>query len=218
MMVYFLCGEDTQSKDLKIQEIRDQVLTSPEAQKFDFQSIHAAKLDPATLKKSLMSLPAIAEKRVVVLRGINKLTDQNKKIIIDFIDQKLEQPVFILDNDVVPGKNKFFDYLNKVAKVSRYSKNVSSNIFDVTNAMERCNTVEALKVLTALLAKGEHPLQLMGGLVWFWGRAKTKVNRVAFKKGLLFLQEADLNIKRTRMKSEQALEVLIVKLCSLLAC
>ncbi|MFC1510233.1 hypothetical protein ACFL49_01050 [Candidatus Omnitrophota bacterium] len=217
-MIYYLCGEDIQAKDDKIQEIKNQHLSTLEAQKFDFQSIHAARLTPATLKKSLIEIPAVALSRVVVLRGIEKLTDQNKALITDFIDQKQKQPVLILDTDKVPGKNKFFDYLNKTTKAFRFTNNVSGNIFDVTNAMERRNTVEALKRLNALLEQGEHPLQLMGGLVWFWGRAKSRVSRDVFKKGLLFLQEADLNIKRTRMKSEAALEVLIVKLCSLLAC
>jgi hypothetical protein len=36
-----------------------------------------------------------------------------------------------------------------------------------------------------------------------------------FEKGLLALGEADLNIKRSRLKPEQALELLVVKLCAL---
>lgn len=216
-MIYLFCGEDTSSKDVKVQEIKKQYLSSLEAQKFDFQSLDGHRLPPASLKKALIDLPAIASKRVLVLHRVEKLTDQNKALITDFIEQKQAQPILILDTHTVPGKNKFFDYLKKNAKVVHFSSVTKGTIFDVTNAMERKQTVEALKQLTALLDRGEHPLQLMGGLVWFWGKAKSKVSRERFKKGLLFLQEADLNIKRTRIKSEQALEVLIVKLCYLLA-
>ena len=60
-------------------------------------------------------------------------------------------------------------------------------------------------------------LQLMGGLVWFWGKLKQRISAEKFKKGLLHLQEADLNIKRSRIKAEYALEVLVVKLCLLIA-
>ena len=45
---------------------------------------------------------------------------------------------------------------------------------------------------------------------------------IAFERliesGLLAMQEADLNIKRSRIKPEYALEVLIVKLCSKEVC
>lgn len=74
---------------------------------------------------------------------------------------------------------------------------------------------EALKMLTQLLEEGSHPLQILGGLVWFWGKSRERLSPAQFKKGLLALQEADLNIKRSRTRPEHSLEILIVKLASL---
>ena len=51
----------------------------------------------------------------------------------------------------------------------------------------------------------------MGGLVWSWGKARSFARRENFQKGLVALQEADLNIKRSRLAPQQALEVLVVK-------
>ena len=80
------------------------------------------------------------------------------------------------------------------------------------------NPVEALKILGNLLVEENHPLQIMGGLIWFWGKSRTRLSADQFKKGLMCLQEADLNIKRSRLKPEHTLEVLVVKLSSLIAC
>ncbi len=75
---------------------------------------------------------------------------------------------------------------------------------------------QALKILNELLEEGIHPLQIMGGLLWFWGKEKFRLKGDRYNKGLLVLQEADLNIKRSRLLPEHAIEVVVVKLCSLL--
>ena len=74
-----------------------------------------------------------------------------------------------------------------------------------------------LKILNDVLDHGDHPLQILGALVWFWGKNKPRVNPERFQRGLNELQEADWNIKRSRLRPEHTLEILIVKLCSLVA-
>ena len=73
-------------------------------------------------------------------------------------------------------------------------------------AMSSRNAGEALKILDELLESNVHPLQIMGGLVWYWGKERERLSPQSFYKGLTALEEADLNIKRSRLKPEHAVE------------
>lgn len=217
-MIYLLLGGDSSAKEAKIAELKSEHLTNDDAVKFDSDAFRGADVDAVTLKKSLIALPAVAKRRLVVLRAIEKLNSQNRKILLDFIDSGQDHAVLVLETGEAP-KNKFFAQLVKKAKVFRFGQEwVKTNVFDVTRAMDNRDPAGALKILNQLMRGGDHPLQIMGGLVWYWGRAKNRVSAESFKKGLLVLQEADLNIKRSRLKPENAVEIAVTKLSSLIAC
>ncbi|MBF0522123.1 MAG: hypothetical protein HQL24_03595 [Candidatus Omnitrophica bacterium] len=218
-MIFLLLGEDSSAKDRKIDEIKKKYLPSDQSLAFDYIALQSIKLDPATLKKSLIALPVVSPKRVIVLRNIQKLSPQNKEIILDFLKSGQDHAVVILDSDEAGLKNSFIDKLLPEAKVFSFSARQKSDVFQMTNAMEAGKSTEALKILAELLEAGEYPLKMMGALVWFWGKKmKRRLSSDQFKKGLQVLQEADLNIKRSRMEPDAAIEFAVVKLCCLLAC
>lgn len=216
-MIYLFLGEDRPAKDQKIAEIKSQCLSSDDALKLDAEVLYAEKLDPAVLKKALIALPAVAKKRFVLIHTPEKLTPQNKDIILDYIQRGYSHAVLILDSDETASKNSFFSAVTAAAKVVRFGYETKKNVFDVTKALENRDLSEALKILDDLMEEGDHPLQIMGGLVWFWGKSKGRVTAERFKKGLLVLQEADLNIKRSRVTPEHAVEIAITKLSLLIA-
>ncbi|MCA9398253.1 MAG: hypothetical protein KC618_00780, partial [Candidatus Omnitrophica bacterium] len=197
-----------------IAELKSKILQTNDAFKFDFDLLHANRLSAEDLKKSLIALPAIASKRLVVLRDIEKLSPQNKDLILEFIDKDESCIDLILDANQVDGRSAFMKKVTDKAKVVRFAVHEKANVFDMTKIMLR-SPAEALKMLTQLLEEGSHPLQILGGLVWFWGKSRERLSPAQFKKGLLALQEADLNIKRSRTRPEHSLEILIVKLASL---
>jgi len=211
-MVYLLSGEDSLAKDQKIEEIKGKSFPSEEAVKFDFEILHGAKLGSDVLKKSLVALPAIAPHRVVVIRAIQKLNPHNKELILEFIQKKEPQVVLILDDTEGDARNSFIKKLSAHVQVLRFSKGKKQNVFDMTKAMSSGNAAQALKTLHELMEEGTHPLQLMGGLIWYWGKEKNRLSSARFNKGLQQLQEADLNIKRSRLKPDEAMEVLVVSL------
>jgi DNA polymerase III delta subunit len=57
-----------------------------------------------------------------------------------------------------------------------------------------------------------HPLQVMGALVWYWGKEGRHLGKERFGRGLKALEEADLNIKRSRLDPQYAVEKLVVEL------
>lgn len=218
-MIYLLLGEDRAAKDRKIDGIKSSCLASDDARPFDYESLHAVKLDPAVLKKALIALPAVADKRLVLIRKAEKLSQHNKDIIQDFIRADNPRVVLVLESDERSLKGAFFRDVMSVAQVVRFGRELrESNIWDVTRAIERRNSGEALRILNTLMHNGDSPLRIMGGLVWFWGSLKGRISSEGFKKGLLVLQEADLNIKRSRLRPEYAVEIAVTKLSSLVAC
>ena len=216
-MTYLFLGEDTASKDLKIGELKNKFLPSADALKFDYEVLYAQKLEPQALKQALISLPILAKERLVVIRECHKLSPPNKDLILAY----LRNPgccELVLDSDKWDADDSFVRKLGRAVKVTSFKKEAPLNVFNLTRAIAFKKTGEALKILSALLFHGEQPLQIMGGLVWYWKDARRKLSLEQFKKGLLALQEADLNIKRSRLKPEHALEILVVKLCAQEVC
>ncbi len=215
-MIYFLIGEDPLVKDQKFAEIKKAVLTK-EAVNFDYEVLDAHKLDPDDLQKALLALPVVAKKRLLVVRQAHKLTEKNISLLLKFAQTPDLKTDVVCDAPVAELKTAAFKELIASAKVFQSSSDKKENVFDVTKAMTARKPAEALSVLGRILSSGEHPLQILSGLLWFWGREKNRVSPERFQKGLKVLQETDVNIKRSRLKPEYALEVLVVKLTSLIA-
>ncbi len=214
-MVYLFFGEETSAKDEKIKEIREKTILSPDALSFDYELLHASKLAPEILKKALLTLPVIAKKRLIIIRQAENLNPQNKNIIMGYLDNISEKIILILDSASFDSKENFYKKLSEKAKVISFAAVQGKNVFDMTKAIARGDSAQALKILSDLIEDGQYPLQIMGALVWSWGKAKENISSVNYRNGLDCIQKADLNIKRSRLDPQQALEILVVSLCSL---
>ncbi len=212
MAYYLLSGEDSLAKDQKIEDIKSKVLLTKEAKEFDCEILYSHKLNAEVLKKSLIAIPAVASQRVVVIHNIQKLNQHNQDIILKYLEANYSHLVLILSNDSAEAKNNFIKQLTPLVKVLRFSKGKKKKVFDLTDEMFKNNGTKALEVLHDLIDEGNHPLQLMGGLIWYWGKEKSKLSAESFEKGLQRMQEADLNIKRNRLKPSEAMEVLVIQL------
>jgi len=216
-MIYLFLGEDVSAKDARLIKIKKEIFRSAQDTHFDQEILYADKLEPAQLKKALIALPALAPKRLIIIRQIQKLTQHHKSLIREFLQSRADHAVLLLDSDEADVKDAFLEEMAKVAHVEFFDKGPKVNLFAMTDAMTAKKSAEALKILNELVTDGVHPLQIMGGLVWFWGKCRLRLPIENYKKGLFELQEADLNIKRSRLEPEHALELVVVKLCSLIA-
>lgn len=212
-MVYLLLGEDSLAKDKKIAEIKKGALTQPEAVFFDFESLDAQHLSAASLKKSLLALPSFSSKRVLLIRHIQKLKQDASAVLLSFISTPSKEHEIILD---VSGELKSpLKDIALYARIFTFGVKAELNIFDMTKLMSMKKTAEALKMLHEFYQQGVYPLQMMGALVWYWGKEGRALGSLKFEKGLKALEEADLNIKRSRLLPEYALEKLVVELVEL---
>jgi len=215
-MTYLFLGNQTEAKSARIEQIKAQHLKSKEARHFDCETLYADKLDKDDLKKALVGLPAVALKRLVIVHLIEKLKEDHQRIIEEFIKQGETSTVLILESDRADLKNEFITRLKSKAKVQVCDEGGKKNVFDMTKEIERRESSNALKTLFHLINEGEQPVRILGAMVWFWARMKHKLTRENFLRGLKYLQEADLNIKRSRLDPLYSLEKCVVSLTVLL--
>ena len=216
-MIYLLLGDDQDAKDRHIAGIKAKYLPNDSAQQLDYEPLHAVKLDAEVLKKTLISLPALSKKRLVLIRAADKLDSKNKEILLEFIRSGHAHAVVVLDCAQEGGKSSFLNQVKTHAEVIRCGvPKQRQNFFDMTRAMERRDPAQALKIFNELLTAGEPLLKILSSMVWFWGDRRSRLSGDQFKRGLRVLQEADLNIKRSRLKPEYAVEVAVTKLESIL--
>jgi len=216
MTHYLFLGDDEQAKNRKITALRQKLLPSGDPRKFDCDVLYADKLSARDLKKSLLELPALADQRLVIIKSAEKLKAFHKDVLLEFYAAQPQTTVTILDAGGSP-RDQFFKTLKSYARVELCAAAQGENVFAMTRVMNRRSQADALRVLHELFEQGQHPLQIMGGVIWFWGhKARPGVSRDVFEKGLLYLKEADLNIKRSKLPAPMAMEVLVAKLCLLL--
>ena len=214
-MTYLFIGPDLPKKDAKIADIKTKFFSDPAAIAFDYEVLYAHKLDGDTLKKSLLSLPHMAPKRLVVIHQGERLKDHNLEIVLEFLSDQPKTTVLVLDYDELDIKSATFTKLKPLTDVTFFGGAKAQNVFDMTRAIGSRNPVDALKILHELLDNNTHPLQIMGGLVWYWGKERERLSAQRFHKGLMVLEEGDLNIKRSRLKPETAIEKVVVELATI---
>jgi len=215
-MHYFIIGDDSRLKEEHLDLLKQKILPSPDSRKLDCETLYAHKLLPEDLKKMLISLPAVSAKRLVILRNGEKLQQTHKDLLEDFLKSDQKVTVLVLEA-AWDGREKFVQALKTAVLIKEFFLPKGENVFAVTRMLMARRHADAVKLLHEILEEGTHPLQIMGGLVWFWGnKARTMVAPEEFKKGLLLLQEADLNIKRSKLPPAFALDILIAKISVLL--
>jgi DNA polymerase III delta subunit len=214
-MIYLLLGEDGPAKDNKISEIKKKHIQSNEALEFDYELLYGSKLHPDDLQKALLSLPVVSSRRLVIVRTAHKLSPRHCDILNTFLETPQEHVHLALEAQADQLNRLRLDEQRARVKTFRFASKKKMNVFDMTKVMARGNTKKALQMLSDLLADGDAPLRIMGGLVWFWGRSQRQLSAENYHKGLSLLQEADFHIKRSRLRTDYALELLVTKLTSL---
>ena len=215
-MVYLFLGEDTAAKHLYINEIKKEHLKTPESWHFDYEVFFGKKLDLISLQKSFLILPVAAEQRIIVLHETHALDKSVQEFLLKYAAHPQPRIVLILESEEDSSAGGFLAKLIVYAKVKYFKGKIKLNTFDMTKAIERRKSAEALRILSELLSSGIHPLQIMGGLVWFWGKLRSQLSADRFKEGLAILGQADLNIKRSRLNPEYALEMAVVRLTEII--
>ncbi len=212
-MIHILLGEDTAKKDQYLTDLKSKhFVKSPSAVSLDCEILFGDKLPEDDLKKALWALPAAAAQRFVAVHEAHRLSAHHEEIIEEFIERSFSHAVVVLESSQADALEGLIKKFRSKIKVVLCAGEAKPNVFDLTRMMSMGRSVEALQVLHELMKEGVHPLQIMGGIVWYWGKSRQSMSRDVYRKGLLALKQADENIKRSRLDGASALELLIVKL------
>jgi DNA polymerase III delta subunit len=211
-MIFLFLGDDLPAVDARIIEIKNKFFkNAQEALAFDFDNFDAGELKDNALKQAFLTLPVIAPHRLIIVRRIHKLKPADIKVLIDFCQKPLKHCDVILESGESTLKGELKD-LPQYTKGVVLGKPEGPNVFDMTKLITAHRSGDALKMLDGFWRADVHPLQIMGALVWYWGKDGKILGKEAFKRGLKALEEADLNIKRSRLDPQYAVEKLVVEL------
>ena len=216
-MIYLFLGDDLPAVDARITEIKNKFFKdSQEALAFDFDNLDARELGAGNaLKKAFLTLPVIAPHRLIIVRQIHKLKSADIQVLINFCQKPEKHCDVILESIENTLKGDLKDLPLHVKGVV-LGKPEGPNVFDMTKLITAHRSGDALKMLDGFYRADVHPLQIMGALVWYWGKEGKPLGKEVFKRGLKALEEADLNIKRSRLDPQYAVEKLVVELGLLL--
>src|SRR5436190_17474173 len=171
------------AKDAKVAAWKQEYLVPEGSHDFDYEVLHGTKCDPLVLKKALMALPALAQKRVVILRDCHKLSEHNQELLSEFGASNHDHLILICESSQWEPTHSFIKAFKLSAKIVDTGRAEKQNVFHMTKAISRRKGDEALKILSDLFFDGIHPLQIMGGLVWYWGSERPRMSANRFEKG-----------------------------------
>lgn len=93
--VYFFHGEDDYLKDARTREIVE-VAVDPATRDFNLELRRGNELDAETLDSLLSTPPMLAERRVVVVRDVDKLKKDARALLLRYLDRPAPDTVLVL--------------------------------------------------------------------------------------------------------------------------
>lgn len=208
--VYLFLGQDSLAKDLKLKSIK-QSLLNPGTEDFNFDVLYARDLSLKLLQERLLSIPANAAKRIVVIRAAQALKKDLQEFILGYVKKPLAHVVLILDAERYDIRDQFIGRTAKAAQLVRFKDNIEPDTFVLARQINLRKTAYALKTLNQLLDNGEKPEWILGGLRY--ATERDVVHLPEKKKRLKLLLSCDVDIKTGKLKPVFALEKLIISLC-----
>ncbi len=211
-MVYLFIGEDSLSKDIKVNQLKQEFLARG-IEQFNLDILYARELTLTGLQERLLCLPVKAKQRIIVIKDATVLKQDIKEFILKYVKAPLPRILLILDINHIDPKDEFVNRLYRYAKVFRFKETARLDTFTLSRQVNLERPDYALRVLNQLLRNGEKPEWILGGLRY--SLEKDAINPFQMKRRLKLLLNCDLDIKTGRIKPAFALEKLVVSLCGL---
>jgi DNA polymerase III delta subunit len=215
--LYLFIGEDSFSKDAKLEELKKEFLSHDTAV-FNFDILYAKELKLVTLQERVLALPLKSKKRIILIKDAQALKQEIKDFLLTFAKENTPHILLVLDINSTPKLNRFRHQDNFSGQIARYAKvyqfkeTLYLDTFALARQIESKRADYALKTLNQLLENGEKPEFILGGLRYSYSRgAHTPLE---IRKIIKLLLNCDISIKTGRLKPEFALERLVVRLCS----
>ncbi len=208
--VYVFVGQDPVNKDVALNRIKKELLPK-DVEDFNSDVLYAKELKLITLQEKILALPLNSERRIIIIKDCQYLKDNIKEFILDYAKKPFSSMVLVLDITDTAKKNVFLNAISGYSQVYCFKEPPHLDAFALNRQIELKKKDSALRILAQLLKNGERPEMIMGGLRYSW--EKYQVEPIELRKRISALLNCDIAIKTGKLKSDFALENLIVKLC-----
>ncbi len=210
--VYLFIGQDSLSKDIRLKKLKEEVLDL-HTQYFNLDVLYAKELSLKGLQERLLSLPLGAKKRIVVIKDSQSLKEEIKEFIIKYVRNPQSKILLVLDINKYSYQDEFIKQISRYSEVCRFKEDARVDAFALGRAIDSKKSSYALGVLNQLLRSGEKPERILGGLRYSW--ENSNADSFQIRKKITLLLSCDIDIKTGRLRSDFALERLVVNLCCL---
>jgi DNA polymerase III delta subunit len=208
--LYLFIGEDAQSKNLKIKDLKETLLAR-ELADFNFDVMYASSLTLKELQEKMLFLPVKAKRRMVVVKEAQKLKQDVRDFLLEYAKKPLMDVFLVFDAQREERGDAFLDSLARYAQVFRFKDTAQADTFTLSRSINSRKSDSALRILNQLLENGERPERLLGGLRY--AVEKDALQPLEKRRRLKLLLVCDIDIKTGRLKPEFALERLVISLC-----
>jgi DNA polymerase III delta subunit len=209
--VYLFIGQDSLSKDIRLKKLKEEFL-DPQTQYFNLDVLYARELNLKDLQERLLCLPFKAKKRIIIIKDSQNLKKDIKEFIIQYVKKPQAKIILVLDINKYLPQDDFIRQVSRYGEVCRFKEDAHLDTFALSRAIDFKKSSYALWVLNQLLRNGEKPERILGGLRYSW--ENSVADGFQIKKKLRLLLGCDIDIKTGRLRSDFALERLVVSLCS----
>lgn len=113
--VYFLFGEEVYLIDMLVRKIIEKG-TEPETRDFNCDILQGEQADGETVVGMASSFPMMTDRRVVVLKSVQKLSPSDKKRVLEYVQRPLESTCLVLTAGKVDLRQSFYGSLTKYSQ------------------------------------------------------------------------------------------------------
>jgi len=115
--IYLIVGEESFLREAALAAIRRAVLNAEGAEDngFNYDLVHGDETDALEILNICDTLPAFAERRLVIIREIGALKARETERLLPYLQNPVESTCLILTGEKVDGRLKFFHAVKTVA-------------------------------------------------------------------------------------------------------
>jgi len=114
--VYFFFGDEDYLIDNLIELIKEKVIDS-QTKDFNYDNLYGDEVNGNDIINLITSLPMMTDRRLVIIKSIQKLSVSDKKILSKYLDSPVESTILVLTANRIDRRRKFY---SKVVKKSTW--------------------------------------------------------------------------------------------------
>jgi DNA polymerase-3 subunit delta len=148
--VYLLVGEERFFKDEFLKTLKGKVLSASNKE-LNFASFSAKGSRIEAILENAKTLPFLSEKRIVVIKDVEKLNEKAKGPLLSFLKNPPETTSLVLESDIPLHQNKFLGSLaayTRLIKTPRlHGASLVNWIKKIASSFNKSITGEAIEIL-----------------------------------------------------------------------